>query len=150
MLEKTLTPRIALILGLEEDLWPVNIDSGEFEDAILNMCINAMHAMAHSENCQLSIRTRNEEIGVIDAQALQLPAGDYVLISVSDTGCGMDKETQDQVFDPFFSTKGTEGTGLGLSQVYGFVKQSKGAVKVYSEINQGTQFTFYFPRMLIQ
>jgi len=146
MLEKTLTPRIALILGLEEDLWPVKVDSGELEDAILNMCINAMHAMEHSENCQLSIRTRNEEIGIIDALALQLPPGDYVLASITDTGCGMGKATQEQVFDPFFSTKGTEGTGLGLSQVYGFVKQSKGAVKVYSEINQGTQFAFYFPR----
>ena len=146
MLEKTLTPRIALVLGLEEDLWPVNVDSGELEDAILNMCINAMHAMEHSDNCQLSIRTRNEEIGVIDGLALQLPPGDYVLASVTDTGCGMDKQTQEQIFDPFFSTKGTEGTGLGLSQVYGFVKQSKGALKVYSEINQGTQFVFYFPR----
>ncbi len=146
MLEKTLTPRIALVLGLEEDLWPVNVDSGELEDAILNMCINAMHAMEHSDNCQLSIRTRNEEIGVIDGLALQLPPGDYVLASITDTGSGMDQKTQEQVFDPFFSTKGAEGTGLGLSQVYGFVKQSKGAVKVYSEINQGTQFVFYFPR----
>jgi len=146
MLAKTLTPRIALVLGLEEDLWPVNVDSSELEDAILNMCINAMHAMEHSDNCQLSIRTRNEEIGVIDALALQLPPGGYVLASITDTGCGMNKETQEQVFDPFFSTKGAEGTGLGLSQVYGFVKQSKGAVKVYSEINQGTQFVFYFPR----
>jgi len=146
MLEKTLTPRIALVLGLEEDLWPVKVDSSELEDAILNMCINAMHAMEHSDNCQLSIRTRNEEIDVIDALALQLPPGDYVLASITDTGSGMDKATREQVFDPFFSTKGTKGTGLGLSQVYGFVKQSKGAVKVYSEINQGTQFAFYFPR----
>ena len=146
MLEKTLTPRIALILKLEEGLWPVNVDRGELEDAILNMCINAMHAMEHSDNCQLSIRTRNEEIGVIDGLALQLPPGDYVLASITDTGSGMDKKTQEQVFDPFFSTKGTEGTGLGLSQVYGFVKQCKGTVKVYSEINQGTQFIFYFPR----
>ncbi|MBQ0721468.1 MAG: PAS domain S-box protein [Gammaproteobacteria bacterium] len=146
MLEKTLTPRIALVLGLGEDLWPVKVDAGELEDAILNMCINAMHAMEHSDNCQLSIRTRNEEIGVIDGLALQLSPGDYVLASITDSGCGMDKETQEQVFDPFFSTKGSEGTGLGLSQVYGFIKQSKGAVKVYSEINQGTQFVFYFPR----
>ena len=146
MLEKTLTPRIALVLGLEDKLWPVQIDSGELEDAILNSCINAMHAMVHSEHCQLSIRTRNEELGIIDAQALQLPPGDYVLLSITDTGCGMDKKTQEQVFDPFFSTKGTEGTGLGLSQVYGFIKQSKGAVKIYSEIGQGTQLAFYFPR----
>ncbi|OUS09779.1 hypothetical protein A9Q89_12520 [Gammaproteobacteria bacterium 53_120_T64] len=146
MLEKTLTPRIALVLELDKDLWPINVDSGELEDAILNMCINAMHAMEHSDHYQLNIRTRNEEIGVIDGLALQLPPGDYILASITDTGCGMDRETREQVFDPFFSTKGTEGTGLGLSQVYGFVKQSKGAVKVYSEINQGTQFAFYFPR----
>lgn len=145
MLEKTLTPRIALILHLEENLWPVKVNSGELEDAILNMCINAMHAMEHSDNCQLSLQTRNEEVGPIDSQALQLPPGDYVLVSITDTGCGMDKETREQVFDPFFSTKGAEGTGLGLSQVYGFIKQSKGAIKVYSEPNQGTQFVFYFP-----
>ncbi len=146
MLEKTLTPRITLLLDLEKDLYPVMMDSGELEDAILNMCINAMHAMEHSDNCQLIIRTRNEEIGTIDGLALQLPPGDYVLASITDTGGGMNAETRDQVFDPFFSTKGSAGTGLGLSQVYGFVKQSKGAVKVYSEINQGTQFAFYFPR----
>ena len=146
MLEKTLTPRIALTLDLEEKLWPVNVDSGELEDAILKMCINAMHAMERSSNCQLILHTRNEEIGLIDSQALQLPPGDYALASITDTGCGMDKETRERVFDPFFSTKGAQGTGLGLSQVYGFVKQNKGAVKVYSEPNQGTQFALYFPR----
>ncbi|MEZ0137480.1 MAG: ATP-binding protein [Candidatus Reddybacter sp.] len=94
----------------------------------------------------MSIRTRSEEIGVFDGQALQLKPGDYVLISITDTGSGMDKETQEQVFDPFFSTKGSKGTGFGLSQVYGFVKQNKGAIKVYSEVNHGTQMVFYFPR----
>ncbi|OUS08087.1 hypothetical protein A9Q90_04675 [Gammaproteobacteria bacterium 54_18_T64] len=146
MLGKTLTPRIALVMGLSDTLWPVSVDSSELEDAILNMCINAMHAMEGSEHCQLSIRTRNEEIGTIDGQALQLPPGDYVLASITDTGCGMSNEILEQVFDPFFSTKGTMGTGLGLSQVYGFVKQSGGAIKVYSELDQGTQFVFYFPR----
>ena len=145
MLKKTLTPRIELILDLEEGLWPVQLDSSELEDAILNISINAMHAMAQCSQCQLRLRTRNEEIGLIDGQTLRLPPGDYVLLSITDTGCGMDKETQDQVFDPFFSTKGCEGTGLGLSQVYGFVKQSKGAIKLYSEIAQGSQFVFYFP-----
>ena len=146
MLEKTLTPRITLVMGLDANLWPVKLDSSELEDAILNISINAMHAMEKSDNCQLSIRTRNEEIGVLDGLALQLKPGDYALISITDTGSGMDKETQEQVFDPFFSTKGTEGTGLGLSQVYGFVKQNKGAIKVYSEVNHGTQMVFYFPR----
>jgi signal transduction histidine kinase len=101
--------------------------------------------MELSSNCQLILHTRNEEIGIIDSQGLQLPPGDYALASITDTGCGMDKATREQVFDPFFSTKGAEGTGLGLSQVYGFIKQSKGAIKVYSEPNQGTQFVFYFP-----
>jgi len=146
MLEKTLTPRISLVFGLGEDLWRVKLDAGELEDSILNISINAMHAMEHSQYCQLSIFTRNESIAAIDAQALQLPPGDYVLLSITDTGCGMDEDTQEQVFDPFFSTKGTEGTGLGLSQVYGFVKQSKGTIKVYSETLRGTQFVLYFPR----
>ncbi len=144
MLEKTLTARISLVYELEKNCWPINIDEGDLEDAILNMSINAMHAIEGTG--QLTFETRNEGIKEIDAQNLEIPAGDYVLLSITDTGCGMDKETKDNIFDPFFSTKGEFGTGLGLSQVYGFIQRSKGNIKIYSELGHGSRFTLYFPR----
>jgi len=144
MLEKTLTARITLKLDLEEDLWPAWLDSGDLEDAIINMSINASHAI--EGNGQLTFRTRNEHLSAADALPLHLPAGDYILLSITDTGSGMDKSTKENIFDPFFSTKGEHGTGLGLSQVYGFVKRSGGEIKVYSEPGQGSRFVLYFPR----
>ncbi|VAW68951.1 diguanylate cyclase/phosphodiesterase (GGDEF & EAL domains) with PAS/PAC sensor(s) [hydrothermal vent metagenome] len=144
MLEKTLTARITLVLDLEPALWPVRIDSGDLEDAIINLSINASHAI--DGNGQLTLRTHNEQLDKLDAQTQQLPPGDYILLSVTDTGRGMDENTREKIFDPFFSTKGEQGTGLGLSQVYGFVKRSKGEIKVYSEPGQGSRFALYFPR----
>lgn len=144
MLEKTLTVRITLVFDLAEQLWPVWLDKGELEDAIVNMSINAMHAMDGSGH--LTIRTRNEPLSVLDAQTLPLDAGDYVLLSITDTGCGMDDKTKEKIFDPFFSTKGDKGTGLGLSQVYGFMQRSGGAIQVYSKSGQGSRFALYFPR----
>ena len=144
MLEKTLTVRIELVLNLTEDLWSTWINESEMEDIILNMSINAMHAI--DGNGQLSIRTSNEQLNELDAQSLGVTSGDYVLLSMTDTGCGMDDATQEKIFEPFFTTKGKQGTGLGLSQVYGFVHSSGGAIKVYSEPNQGAQFSLYFPR----
>jgi len=144
MLEKTLTARISLLYDLQKNIWPCWLDSGDLEDAIINMSINASHAIEDSG--QLTFRTTNERLDATDAQLMHLDAGDYVLLSVTDTGCGMDEPTREQIFDPFFSTKGDQGTGLGLSQVYGFVKRSGGAVKVYSEPGHGSRFAFYFPR----
>jgi len=144
MLEKTLTVRIKLVLKLQENPWQVWLDGGDMEDAIINMSINAMHAI--KGNGQLTIQTSNQKINQMDAQSLGITAGDYVLLSFTDTGCGIDKETKEKIFDPFFTTKGMEGTGLGLSMVYGFVQNSGGAIKVYSEQGEGTQFTLYFPR----
>ncbi|RLA41187.1 MAG: hypothetical protein DRQ64_02905 [Gammaproteobacteria bacterium] len=144
MLAKAITPRITLVYDLGESLWPVYLDSGDLVDAILNISINAMHAM--SEGGKLSLVTHNEHINELDAPLKGLPKGDYVLLSISDTGCGMDKHTQEKIFDPFFSTKGELGTGLGLSQVYGFVERSKGLIKIYSELGHGTRLTLYFPR----
>jgi len=149
MLEKTLTARISLELDLCSDLWPVWIDPGELEDVIFNMSINAMHAMHGMESTgTLRLKTSMEYFATMDADRLQLPSGDYVLLSILDSGMGMDKETQNQMFDPFFTTKGEKGTGLGLSQVYGFIKRSKGAVDVYSSPGEGTRFVLYFPRYL--
>lgn len=144
MLEKTLTVRIKLVFDLEENLWPVWLDVSDMTDAILNMSINAMHAI--KDNGQLTISTHNETLNAQDAQLLELKAGDYTSINITDTGGGMDLATKDKIFDPFFSTKGTKGTGLGLSQVYGFVKNNGGSINVYSEIDMGTRFALYFPR----
>jgi len=144
MLEKTLTVRIKLVFDLDENLWPVWLDSSDMTDVILNMCINAMHAI--EGNGQLTITTQNETLNTLDAQLLNLAAGDYIVLSITDTGCGMDTQTREKIFDPFFSTKGSEGTGLGLSQAYGFVKNSGGDINVYSEPKHGTRFVLYFPR----
>lgn len=144
MLEKTLTTRIQLILNLAEDLWPTWLDSGDLEDSIVNICINAMHAI--ESNGEVTLRTSNETLNKNEAELLHISPGDYVLLNITDTGCGMNKETREKIFDPFFSTKGSRGTGLGLSQVYGFIKRSSGTIKVYSEEGQGTRFVLYFPR----
>lgn len=144
MLDKTLTARIALKYDLGENLWPVWLDDSDIEDAILNMSINASHAI--EGNGTISIQTRNIKIIEAEVQQLGLEQGDYVLLSITDSGFGMDSSTREKIFDPFFSTKGEKGTGLGLSQVYGFVKRSGGTVNVYSELGHGTRFSIYFPR----
>lgn len=144
MLEKTLTVSIKVTMNLADELWPVWLDIDDLEDAILNISINAMHAMEGSG--QLTFNTENKHIDAQNAGLLQLNAGDYVLLSIIDTGGGMDEATRQKIFDPFYSTKGEKGTGLGLSQVYGFAERSGGAIKVYSEPGQGSRFTLYFPR----
>ncbi len=144
MLEKTLTVRIYLLLDLADDLWLVWLDSGDLEDAVLNMSINAMHAI--DGNGDLTLRTSNVNLNRINANQLGLDPGDYVLLEITDTGCGMDSVILENIFDPFFSTKGDKGSGLGLSQVYGFVERSGGTVKVYSEVGLGAHFALYFPR----
>lgn len=146
MLEKTLTARIQLVFTLEHDLWPVFMDANDFEDAVLNMCINAMHAI--QDGGQLILSTHNIHINPREAGALKLltGGGDYVHLSICDTGTGIDDECLSQIFDPFFSTKEEKGNGLGLSQVYGFVIRSNGAIKVDTVLNEGTCFNLYFPR----
>jgi PAS domain S-box-containing protein len=144
MLEKTLTARIQLILNLANDVWPVLLDKSGLEDAVLNMSINAMHAMPHGG--KFTVVTENVSLGEADAGLLQLTAGDYVELSLIDTGMGMDEDTRQRMFDPFFSTKGEMGTGLGMSQVYGFVQQSRGAITVESAPGRGTRISIYIPR----
>lgn len=146
MLEKTLTARIKLNFELADNLWPVLLDSSDLEDAIVNICINAMHAI--DGNGQLTIKTYNETVSETDSAQLNLNKGDYVLLCLTDTGKGMDDSTIEKIFDPFFTTKGENGTGLGLSQVYGFVDHSRGTIKVYSEVGHGTRITLYFPRKI--
>lgn len=144
MLEKTLTHRIKLTYELQENIWPVWLDKGRLEDCILNLSINAMHAMP--EGGILTIQSKNIHHPDSDAHLIDVTPGDYVLISVIDSGIGMAKEVQEKIFDPFFTTKGENGTGLGLSQVYGFIQQLEGNIKVYSVLDEGTRMDFYIPR----
>lgn len=144
MLEKTLTARIVLNFELETELWPVCLDSARLEDAILNLSINAMHAMP--DGGTLTINTRNMHLTEADLRNLELTPGDYVFLTISDTGTGIPHEIQQQIFDPFFTTKDDEGTDLGLSQVYGFVQQMGGQIQVYSEPGQGSSFVLCFPK----
>lgn len=144
ILEKMLTARIKLIFDLEQTLWLTWIDGNDFEDAILNMSINALHAIEGVG--EVVIQTRNLDISAQPAEELGIKVGDYICLSIRDNGCGIEMETQDRIFDPFFTTKGKRGNGLGLSQVYGFVERSGGLIQVTSAKNQGTEFTIYFPR----
>ncbi len=144
ILEKLLTASVQLDINLDEKLWNTFIDSNDFENTLLNICINAKHAIG--EKGKLTITTHNEVLSVKQAEALELPAGEFVHLTIQDSGHGMDETTLQRIFDPFFSTKGESGTGLGLSQVYGFVQRSNGSVKVKSKLNKGTVFNIYFPR----
>jgi hemerythrin-like metal-binding protein len=146
MLEKTLTPRIVLILELADEIWPVWLDHAGLEDAILNMSINAMHAIA--ENGTLTLATCNVHLEEAEQLQMNIKSGDYVLMTITDSGSGMDQETRQRIFDPFFSTKGELGTGLGMSQVYGFVQQFGGDIHIDSEPGRGTSIAIYLPRYL--
>ncbi|WP_368039330.1 response regulator [Tardiphaga sp. vice304] len=144
--QRTLSENIELEIVGGAGLWQVEVDRGQMEAGILNLVVNARDAMA--DRGSLTIETSNAFIDEAYAQQhADLPVGQYVQIAVSDTGPGMPKEVQERAFDPFFTTKEPGlGTGLGLSQVYGFVKQSGGHVKIYSEAGLGTTIKIYLPR----
>lgn len=147
LLFRSLGETIAVETVLTAGVWRTEADPNQLESALLNLAVNARDAM--TAGGKLTIETANShiDIGYAATQAEVAP-GQYVLISVSDTGVGMDKATIARVFEPFFTTKEPgKGTGLGLSQVYGFVKQSGGHVKVYSEPGQGTTVKIYLPRL---
>jgi PAS domain S-box-containing protein len=128
-------------------LWPIRADATMLETAILNLCINARDAMK-PKGGDLTIETFNRSLDAAAAADMEdVPPGDYVEIAVTDTGCGIPQENIEKVFQPFFTTKGPEaGSGLGLSMIYGFVKQSGGHIKIYSEIGHGTTMRIYLPR----
>jgi len=130
------------------DLWHVEVDQNQLESAILNLAVNARDAMPNGG--KLTIETANAHIDEGNAaSASQAAPGQYVVVAVSDTGSGMSKDVLEHAFEPFFTTKPTgQGTGLGLSQVYGFVKQSGGHVRLYSEKGRGTTVKIYLPRII--
>ncbi|ARP80751.1 hypothetical protein CAL12_07810 [Bordetella genomosp. 8] len=146
LFERTLGERIALEVDLQADLWNVLCDAHQLENAILNLVINARDAMP--DGGTLTITTRNVDLdNIAVARAVILTAGEYVCISVADTGLGMPAEVAAKAFEPFFSTKPQgEGTGLGLSMVYGFVRQSGGHTDLDSRPGEGTAIRMYLPR----
>ena len=146
LLRRTLSERIELALKLADGLWLTRCDANQLESAILNLAINARDAMP--EGGQLVIDTHNRQVDQATASAhIDRSAGDYVCISVSDTGTGMDAETIARAFEPFFTTKPLgQGTGLGLSMIYGFARQSEGYVEIESSPGRGTAVHLCLPR----
>ncbi|MFK5595646.1 PAS domain S-box protein [Methylobacterium sp. HMF5984] len=145
LIRRTVGPAIHLeVVGLA-GIWPALIDPGQLENALLNLCINARDAMP--DGGRITIETANRWIDEAGARQHDLPPGQYLGVCVSDTGTGMSAELMNKVFEPFFTTKPLgEGTGLGLSMVYGFARQSGGQVRLYSEIGEGTTVCLYLPR----
>lgn len=146
LLRRLITEDIELNLTLADDLWRIKIDPDQLRQVLTNLCVNARDAISGhgkidiaAENVSLD---KNYSINSLDYQP-----GDYVCLSVRDNGCGMDETTKKQIFEPFFTTKENHrGTGLGLSTVYGIVKQNNGLINVFSELGEGTISRVYFPR----
>lgn len=146
LLKRTLSEGIKIDYLPHNDLWLTEVDASQLESAILNLAINARDAMA--SNGKLTIETSNAKIDDSYSELHdEIEVGDYTLISISDTGSGMSADVIRQAFEPFFTTKERgKGSGLGLSMVYGFVKQSNGHIKIYSELGHGTTLKLYLPR----
>jgi two-component system cell cycle sensor histidine kinase/response regulator CckA len=147
MLRRIVGEDIELLSSMDTPLARVKADSTQMEQVILNLVVNARDAMP--EGGRLTIQTSNtaELLDAVAAERIGVPAGNYVLLKVSDTGHGMDAETLRHIFEPFFTTKEVgQGTGLGLSTVYGIIRQAGGAISVFSELGAGTVFKIYLPK----
>jgi len=146
LIARSITPEVTVDNQFATDLWTTKIDPGDFQDALLNLIINARDAMPRGGRFTLETSNRSLDIAYC-AQNPDTQPGDYVLIEVSDSGEGIPAEYLEHIFEPFFTTKPMgKGTGLGLAMVFGFVSRSKGHIKAYTESGLGTTFKLYLPR----
>ncbi|MBE7157643.1 MAG: response regulator, partial [Rhodospirillales bacterium] len=145
LIGRTVGPAVEIEIVGAAGLWPTLVDPPQLENALLNLCINARDAMPSGG--RLTIETANRWLDQRGARERDMPVGQYVSLCVSDTGTGMTAEVAAKAFDPFFTTKPLgQGTGLGLSMIYGFTRQSGGLARIYSEPGQGTMVCLYLPR----
>lgn len=149
MLERLVSANITLAWKPGDGLWLVKIDPSQVDQILINLMVNAQDAI--SGPGVVTIATHNVLLSEAFCREQEdVSPGEYVLLTVRDTGCGMDRETLEQIFEPFFTTKDVgQGTGLGLATVYGIIKQNSGLINVFSEPGQGTTFSIYFPRLLL-
>ena len=147
MLGRLISSSIEIVAKCDAELWHAKVDPGQLDQVILNLALNARDAMPLGGKLIIETANRRFEAEQFSGHQ-QIPPGHYVLLTVSDTGCGMDAETRSHLFEPFFTTKTLgKGTGLGLSTVYGIVRQSGGHIAVYSEPGHGTSVKVYLPRV---
>jgi signal transduction histidine kinase/ActR/RegA family two-component response regulator len=146
LLDRTLGERVRIKVDVAAETWPIYVDPHQLENAMVNLAVNARDAM----DGQGSMRIATENVTLAANEVGDIQAGDYVRISVSDTGCGMTPEVRDRAFEPFFTTKPVgKGTGLGLSQIFGFAHQSGGEVGIESAVGKGTTVSIYLPRTAV-
>jgi PAS domain S-box-containing protein len=145
LIRRTMGPNVQMEVVGAGGLWPVRVDPSQLENSLLNLCINARDAMP--DGGKLTIETANKWLDERMARERDVPPGQYISLCVTDTGIGMTEDVIARAFDPFFTTKPMgQGTGLGLSMIYGFVRQSGGQVRIYSEAGAGTTMCLYLPR----
>ena len=147
MMRRTLGAHVVVQTVGTADLWTTTVDRAQVETSLINLCINARDAMPMGG--RITIETKNVTLDrdYVLSQEDDIAAGEYVMLSVTDTGSGMPPDVVKRAFEPFFTTKPVgKGTGLGLSMVYGFIRQSNGHIKIYSEVGEGTTVKMYFPR----
>ncbi len=147
MVQRTVGPNVVVESYCAGDLWTALVDPSQLENALLNLCLNARDAMP--EGGRITVETGNRVFDTQSARQQEIPEGEYLAIRVTDTGTGMPPEVLDKAFEPFFTTKPMgEGTGLGLSMIYGFAQQSGGQVRIRSQLGAGTTVSLYLPRYL--
>jgi len=145
LVRRTVGPEVTVEVVGAGGLWATLVDPNQLENALLNLCINARDAMP--DGGRLTVETANKWLDERAARDRDLPAGQYISLCVTDTGTGMTPEVIAKAFDPFFTTKPIgAGTGLGLSMIYGFARQTGGQVRIYSEVDEGTTMCLYLPR----